>query len=63
MLLFSLFTVTPGCKIYFTTDGSRPMPFMRSINGVLKTHVYTGAFTLKYGAGSYRTVRAIAVSR
>ena len=58
-----IFSDIPGCRIYFTTDGSPPLPFMRSVNGTVKTRLYRGPFTLKYAGGRMRTVKAVAVSR
>ncbi|XP_074652698.1 uncharacterized protein LOC141907047 [Tubulanus polymorphus] len=48
------------CKLYFTTDGSRPDPFIpRAPGGKETTFRYKGPFTLKPGR---RTVRALAMS-
>ncbi|PVD37280.1 hypothetical protein C0Q70_04277 [Pomacea canaliculata] len=49
-----------NCKLYFTTDGSKPAPFQRKIGGREVTFKYFAPFCLKAGK---RTVRAVAVSR
>jgi hypothetical protein len=51
---------TPRCKIFFTTDGSKPNPYQRSFAGRETTFKYRGPFTLKEGT---RTLKAIAVTR
>lgn len=59
--LFSFFfSETPDCKIYFTSDGSKPSPFQRKIGGREVTFKYTAPFTLKAGK---RTLKAVAVTR
>lgn len=50
----------PDCKLYFTTDGSKPAPFQRKIGGKEITFKYFAPFTMKPGK---RTVRAVAVSK
>lgn len=56
----SFFSETPDCKIYFTSDGSKPTPFQRKIGGREVTFKYTAPFTLKAGK---RTLKAVAVTR
>ncbi|GAB1606567.1 annexin A6-like [Argonauta hians] len=58
--LIQLSTETPGCRIYFTTDGTKPSPFKRKVAGREITFKYFAPFTLKYGK---RTIKTIAVSR
>ncbi|KAH9498198.1 Annexin A6 [Bulinus truncatus] len=58
--LIELSTDVPNCKIYFTTDGSKPLPFQRKIGGKEKTFKYYAPFLLKAGK---RTLKAVAVSR
>jgi annexin A6 len=48
------------CKLYFTTDGSKPAPFQRKIGGREVTFKYFAPFTLKPGK---RTIKAVAVSK
>ncbi|XP_013392205.1 uncharacterized protein LOC106160214 [Lingula anatina] len=50
---------TSGCKLYFTTDGSRPDPFQRK-SSVGQTFKYRGPFTLKPGK---RLLKVIAIAR
>ncbi|ESO82959.1 hypothetical protein LOTGIDRAFT_169785, partial [Lottia gigantea] len=57
---FALSSESPGCRIYFTTDGSKPLPFQRKISGRETTFKYIAPFTLKPGK---RTLKAICVSR
>ncbi|KAL8608011.1 hypothetical protein ACOMHN_023827 [Nucella lapillus] len=49
----------PNCQLYFTTDGSRPVPFKRWMGDREVTFRYTAPFALKSGK---RVVRAVAVS-
>lgn len=58
--LIKLCSDTSGCKIYFTTDGTKPSPFKRKVAGQEVTFKYLAPFTLKQGK---RTIKAIAVSR
>lgn len=58
--LIEITTETPDCKIYFTSDGSKPTPFQRKIGGREVTFKYTAPFTLKAGK---RTLKAVAVTR
>lgn len=58
--LLELITDTPDCKIYFTSDGSKPSAFQRKIGGKEVTFKYVGPFTLKPGK---RILKAIAVAR
>ena len=60
IIIGNIFIETPRCKIYFTTDGSKPNPYQRSVAGRETTFKYRGPFTLREGA---RTVKAIAVTR
>ena len=57
---FILFVETPGCIIYFTTDGQTPKPYNRFIDGVERTFKYKGPFKLRPGT---RIVTAIAFRR
>ena len=54
-----VFTDTPHCKIYFTTDGTKPSAF-QSRSGKESTFRYRAPFCLSYGR---RTIKCIAVSR
>ena len=56
----NLFSETPDCKLYFTSDGTKPAPFQRKVGGREVTFKYVGPFTLKPGK---RTLKAVAVSR
>ncbi|XP_012938318.1 uncharacterized protein LOC101851128, partial [Aplysia californica] len=58
--LIELSSDVPNCKLYFTTDGSKPLPFQRKIGGKERTFKYFAPFTLKCGK---RTLKAVAVSR
>lgn len=58
--LIELSTDAPNCKIFFTTDGSKPLPFQRKIGGKERTFKYFAPFTLKVGK---RTLKAVSVSR
>ncbi|BFZ22448.1 hypothetical protein BsWGS_25488 [Bradybaena similaris] len=58
--LIGLSTDAPNCKIYFTTDGSKPLPFQRKIGGKERTFKYFAPFCLKVGK---RTLKAVSVSR
>uniref|UniRef100_A0A0B7AN97 Annexin n=2 Tax=Arion vulgaris TaxID=1028688 RepID=A0A0B7AN97_9EUPU len=58
--LIGLSTDAPNCQIYFTTDGSKPLPFQRKIGGKERTFKYIAPFCLKPGK---RTLKAVAVSR
>ncbi|KAK3592742.1 hypothetical protein CHS0354_016498 [Potamilus streckersoni] len=58
--LIEIATETPDCKIYFTSDGTKPSPFNRKIGGREITFHYTAPFTLKPGK---RVLKAIAVTR
>ncbi|VDI43337.1 Hypothetical predicted protein [Mytilus galloprovincialis] len=58
--LIELVSDTPDCKLYFTSDGSKPSAFQRKIGGKEVTFKYVGPFTLRSGK---RTLKAIAVSR
>jgi annexin A6 len=63
MLLFIALIIlidTPDTKIYFTANGTKPLPFQRKIGGNEVTHRYTAPFTLKEGK---RTIKAVAVTR
>ena len=51
---------TPGAKIYFTTDGSKPNPFQLKVAGRESTFKYKGPFSLKSGK---RSLKAVALSR
>ncbi|KAJ8307174.1 hypothetical protein KUTeg_015258 [Tegillarca granosa] len=51
---------TPDCRLYFTSDGTKPSPFQRKVGGKEVTFKYIGPFTLKSGK---RIIKAIAVSR
>ncbi|ELU00439.1 hypothetical protein CAPTEDRAFT_123741 [Capitella teleta] len=53
-------TDTPECKIYFSTDGSKPNPFQLKVGGRETTFKYKGSFSLKPGK---RTIKVVAVSR
>ncbi|KAK6181663.1 hypothetical protein SNE40_009474 [Patella caerulea] len=55
-----LSTDSPSCKIFFTTDGSKPCPFQRKISGKELTFKYIAPFTLKPGK---RILKAVCVSR
>ncbi|XP_064594867.1 annexin A6-like [Liolophura sinensis] len=55
-----LYSESPGAKIYFTTDGTKPSPFQRIITGREVTFKYIAPFTLKPGK---RTLKCVAVSR
>ena len=57
---FLYFTDIPNVKLYFTTDGSKPLPFQRKIGGKERTFKYFAPFTLKPGK---RTLKTVAVSR
>ena len=48
------------CKIYFSTDGTKPNPHQLRFAGRETTFRYKGSFTLKPGK---RIVKAIAISR
>ncbi|GFN89710.1 Annexin [Plakobranchus ocellatus] len=58
--LIELSSDTPNVKLYFTTNGSKPLPFQRKIGGKELTFKYFAPFTLKPGK---RTLKAVAVSR
>lgn len=58
--LIEISSDTPNVKLYFTTDGSKPLPFQRKIGGKERTFKYFAPFTLKPGK---RTLKAVAVSR
>ncbi|XP_059169999.1 annexin A6-like [Physella acuta] len=58
--LIELSSETPNTKIYFTTDGSKPLPFKKKIGGKERTFKYFAPFSLKPGK---RTIKAVAVSR
>ena len=58
--LIELSTDSPNCKLYFTTDGTKPLPFQRKIAGKERTFKYFAPFTLKEGK---RTLKAVSVSR
>ncbi|XP_062599097.1 annexin A6-like [Saccostrea cucullata] len=58
--LIEITTETPDCKIYFTSDGTKPSPFQRKIGGREITFKYKAPFTLKAGK---RTLKAVAVTR
>ncbi|XP_033733244.1 annexin A6-like [Pecten maximus] len=58
--LIELCTETTECKIFFTSDGTKPNPFQRKVAGREVTFKYIGSFTLKPGK---RTIKAIAVAR
>jgi len=53
-------TGTPECKIYFTTDGSKPNHMQPKVGGRETTFKYRGPFTMSSGK---RTLKAIAVAR
>lgn len=53
-------TGTPDCKIYFTTDGSKPNHLQPKVAGRDATFRFKGPFTLSAGK---RTLKAIAVAR
>ena len=53
-------TDSTGCKIYFTTDGSKPLPFKTKYGGRHVTHKYKAPFQLHKGK---REIKAIAVTR
>ncbi|KAI0229763.1 hypothetical protein LSAT2_019813 [Lamellibrachia satsuma] len=53
-------TETPGCKIFFSTDGTKPTPFQLKQAGRETTFKYRGPFTLKSGK---RALKVIAISR
>ena len=53
-------TGTPECKIYFTTDGSKPNHMQPKVAGRETTFRYKGPFTMSSGK---RTLKAIAVAR
>ncbi|XP_076456172.1 annexin A6-like [Babylonia areolata] len=53
-------TDVPNCRLYFTTDGSKPMPFQRKIGGREVTFRYYAPFTLKPGK---RVIKAVAISK
>ena len=50
----------PNCRLFFTTDGSKPTPFQRKIGGREVTFKYIAPFSLKSGK---RVVKAVCVSR
>ena len=50
----------PNCRLFFTTDGSKPAPFQRKIGGREVTFKYIAPFSLKSGK---RVVKAVSVSR
>ena len=54
------FVESPDCKIYFSTDGSKPNPFQPRFAGRETTFKYKGPFTLKAGK---RTLKVVAVNR
>lgn len=54
------FSDNQHCKIYFTTDGTKPNPFQLKLAGREVTFRYNGPFTLKAGK---RTLKAVTVSR
>uniref|UniRef100_A0A0L8IGR7 Annexin n=1 Tax=Octopus bimaculoides TaxID=37653 RepID=A0A0L8IGR7_OCTBM len=58
--LIQLSSETQGCRIYFTTDGTKPSHFKRKVAGREITFKYFAPFTLKPGK---RTIKTIAVSR
>lgn len=58
--VFFVFVVTPGCVLYFTTDGLTPDPNNRVIDGVERTFKYKGPFKLRGGS---RMVSAVALCR
>ncbi|XP_029634252.1 annexin A6 isoform X3 [Octopus sinensis] len=58
--LIQLSSETQGCRIYFTTDGTKPSHFKRKVAGREITFKYFAPFTLKSGK---RTIKTIAVSR
>ncbi|XP_060580366.1 annexin A6-like [Ruditapes philippinarum] len=58
--LIEIICDTPDTKIYFTANGTKPLPFQRKIGGNEVTHRYTAPFTLKEGK---RTIKAVAVTR
>lgn len=66
MLLFSYTYIyvcvadAPNCRLFFTTDGSKPAPFQRKIGGREVTFKYIAPFSLKSGK---RVVKAVSVSR
>ena len=62
ILLFSNVCVAdaPNCRLFFTTDGSKPTPFQRKIGGREVTFKYIAPFSLKSGK---RVVKAVSVSR
>ena len=57
---FATFSESLECKIYFSTDGTKPNPFCLKKGGRETTFKYKGPFTLKSGK---RTLKVIAVSR
>lgn len=54
------FAEDEDCKIYFSTDGTKPNPFQLKSGGRETTFKYRGPFTLKNGK---RTLKVVAVSR
>ncbi|XP_064644568.1 uncharacterized protein LOC135498269 isoform X3 [Lineus longissimus] len=55
-----LYTESPGCRVYFTTDGTKPNPFSPKVGGKEATFRYKAPFTLKPGK---RTLRCLAITR
>ncbi|KAK2142740.1 hypothetical protein LSH36_919g01024 [Paralvinella palmiformis] len=53
-------TETAECKIYFSTNGSKPNPFQMKVGGRECTFKYRGPFTLKSGK---RTLKCLALAR
>jgi len=53
-------TGTPECKIFFTTDGSKPNHMQPKVGGRETTFRYRGPFTMSSGK---RTLKVIAVAR
>ncbi|XP_048237869.1 annexin A6-like isoform X1 [Haliotis rufescens] len=58
--LIELSTESNNCKIFFTTDGTKPCPFQRKIAGREVTYKYIAPFTLKPGK---RVLKAVCTTR
>lgn len=59
-MIIAYVTGTPECKIFFTTDGSKPNHMQLKVGGRETTFRYKGPFTMSSGK---RTLKAIAVAR
>jgi hypothetical protein len=53
-------TESPGCKIYFTTDGSKPLPFKTKYGNRHVTFKYKAPFQLHPGK---REIKTLAVTK